>query len=63
MDLESLAALLDGFIFYGILYSLLLMALSAFKQCHIRKLCRYRGTGAGQWPRKPPGRGTAHCGK
>lgn len=44
MDLKLLAALLNGFIFYGILYALPLLGADLLKQHHIRKLCKYRRT-------------------
>lgn len=43
MDLELLAALLDGFIFYGILYAASFLCVDLLKQRYIRKLCKYRG--------------------
>ena len=55
MDLELLAALLDGFIFYGILYGLLFAGAGFLKQRYIRKLCKYRGTG------EEPGRKCVIC--
>ena len=50
MDWELLAVLLDGFIFYGILYSLSFFAVGSLKQCYIRKLCRYRRSKEKQGP-------------
>lgn len=41
MNLELLAALLDGFIFYGILYGLLFAGAGLLKQHYIRKLCKH----------------------
>ena len=43
MDWEFLLAFIDGLIFYGILYSLPIVAVELLKQYYIRKLCRYRG--------------------
>lgn len=43
MDLELLAALLDGLIFYGFICLLPFLALDLLKQHNIRKLCKYRG--------------------
>ena len=55
MNLELLAALLDGFIFYGILYSLPFLVVGLLRQHYIRKLCKYRGTG------EKPGRKCVIC--
>ena len=55
MDLQLLAALLDGFIFYGILYSLPFLIAGLLKQHYVKKLCRYRGAG------EKPGRACVIC--
>lgn len=55
MNTELLVALLEGFVFYGIIYSLLFMPLRFLKQHYVRKLCKYRGT------TEQPGRACVVC--
>lgn len=44
MNLELLAALLEGFVFYGIIYSLLFLPFSLLKRHYLKDLCKYGGT-------------------
>ena len=55
VNLEQLAALLEGFIFYGIIYLMLLVLFSLLKQRYLRGLCKFGGT------KEKPGRACVVC--
>lgn len=53
--MDLLIALLEGFVFYGIIYSLLLLPFNLLKQHYLRNLCKYGGT------KERPGRACVVC--
>ena len=55
MNLELIAALLEGFVFYGMIYSLLFLTLSLLKRHYLKDLCKYGGT------KEKPGRACVVC--
>ena len=55
MNLELIAALLEGFVFYGLIFSLLFLLFSLLKGHYLKDLCKYGGT------KEKPGRACVVC--
>lgn len=55
MNLELIAALLEGFVFYGMIFSLLFLPFSLLKRHYLKDLCKYVGT------KEKPGRACVVC--